>query len=42
MFEWWDKLYKSMMFNFIYQLDRVKGCPDIRSNIILEVTLRKF
>lgn len=38
MFEWGDKLYKSMMFNFIYQHDGVMGCPDTRSNIILEVT----
>ena len=42
MFEWWHKLYRNMMVNFICQLDRVTGCPDISSNIILEVTVRKF
>ena len=30
------------MVNFMHQLDRAKGCPDIWSNAILDVSVRVF
>ena len=31
-----------MTVNFVYQFDWTRGCPDIWSNIILEVSMRMF
>ena len=33
---------RTVMVNFMYQLEWAKGCPDILSNIILDVSVRVF